>query len=77
MSSDFNVSVRPRNQPVVPIHPSHISPEELQFIQNTLPTWLTEIEGRCAQIRDEIRRVKNELKQLYDESQLKQVCLSS
>ena len=40
-----------------------------------LPTWLTEIEGQCAQIREEIRRVKSELKRLYDESQLKQVSL--
>ena len=32
----------------VPIQPSHISTEELQFIQNTLPTWLTEIEAKCA-----------------------------
>ena len=76
MTSDSNPSIRHRNPPVVPIHPSRISPEELQFIQNTLPTWLTEIEGQCAQIREEIRRIKNELKQLYDESQLKQVRLS-
>jgi hypothetical protein len=73
----------------VPIQPSHISPEELQFIQNTLPTWLTEVEAKCASkcnfllisvdfyfyldIREDIRRLKHELKQLYDEPQLKQV----
>ena len=39
---------RARQQTVVPIQPSHISPEELQFIQNTLPTWLTEVEAKCA-----------------------------
>lgn len=27
-------------------------------------------------IREDIRRLKHELKQLYDESQLKQVCIS-
>ena len=64
MTSDPNPSIRPRNQAIVPIHPSHISLEELQLIQNTLPTWLTEIEGQCAQIREETRRVKNELKQV-------------
>lgn len=56
-----------------PIQPSHVSPEELQFIQNTLPTWLTEIEAKCANIREEIRQLKYKLKQLYDEPQLKQV----
>lgn len=39
---------RVRSQSSVPIHPAHISPEELQFIQNTLPTWLTEVEAKCA-----------------------------
>ncbi|CAF4592979.1 unnamed protein product, partial [Rotaria magnacalcarata] len=56
----------------VPIQPSHISPEELQFIQNSLPIWLTDVEAKCANIREEIQRLKNELKQLYDEAQLKQ-----
>jgi hypothetical protein len=70
---DQTITNRIRQQPSVPIQPSHISPEELQFIQNTLPTWLTEVEAKCANIREDIRRLKNELKQLYDESQLKQV----
>ncbi|CAF4644275.1 unnamed protein product, partial [Rotaria magnacalcarata] len=52
---------------------SHVTSDERQFIQNTLPTWLTEIEAKCANIREEIRRLKSELKQLYNESQLKQV----
>ena len=39
---------RVRSQSSVPIQPTHISPEELQFIQNTLPTWLTEVEAKCA-----------------------------
>ena len=39
---------RVRTHPSVPIQPSSVTPEELQFIQNTLPTWLTEIEATCA-----------------------------
>ncbi|CAF3719635.1 unnamed protein product [Rotaria sordida] len=66
-------SNRSRQNSIIPIQRSHLSNEELQFIQNTLPTWLTEIEAKCANIREEIRRLKNELKQLYNESQLKQV----
>ena len=37
-----------RQYPEVTIQPSRISSEEVQFIQNTLPIWLTEIEGKCA-----------------------------
>ncbi|CAF1020451.1 unnamed protein product [Adineta ricciae] len=70
---DQNTTSRSRQHSTVPIQPSHISSEELQFIQNTLPTWLTEVEAKCAGIREEIRRVKSELKQLYDEAQLKQM----
>ncbi|CAF3670140.1 unnamed protein product [Adineta steineri] len=72
ISIDQNTTNRVRQHPIVPVQPSHISPEELQFIQNTLPTWLTEVEAKCANIREDIRRLKNELKQLYDEPQLKQ-----
>lgn len=44
-----NPSIAPRPRPPsTPIRPSHISDEELQFIQNTLPTWLTEVEAKCA-----------------------------
>ncbi|CAF4829872.1 unnamed protein product, partial [Rotaria socialis] len=64
---------RSRQHTTIPIQASHVSSEELQFIQNTLPAWLTEIEAKCANIREEIRRLKSELKQLYNESQLKQV----
>jgi hypothetical protein len=39
---------RVRQHSTAPIQPSRISPEELQFIQNTLPTWLTEVEAKCA-----------------------------
>jgi hypothetical protein len=45
---DQTTTNRIRQQPSVPIQPSHISSEELQFIQNTLPTWLTEVEAKCA-----------------------------
>jgi hypothetical protein len=45
---DQTASNRIRQHPVVPIQPSHISAEELQFIQNTLPTWLTEVEAKCS-----------------------------
>jgi hypothetical protein len=47
-SSENMSSNRSRVHPIIPIHPSHISSDELQFIQNTLPTWLTEIEGKCS-----------------------------
>ncbi|CAF3325058.1 unnamed protein product [Rotaria socialis] len=73
ISVDQTTANRVRQHPPVPIQPSHISPEELQFIQNSLPVWLTEVEAKCANIREEIQRLKNELKQLYDEAQLKQV----
>ncbi|CAF3727151.1 unnamed protein product [Rotaria sp. Silwood1] len=73
VSFDQATSPRSRQHSVMPIQRSHLSNEEFQFIQNTLPTWLTEIEAKCANIREEIRRLKNELKQLYNESQLKQV----
>ena len=43
--SDQMTTNRTRQQS---IQPSHISSEELQFIQNTLPTWLTEVEAKCA-----------------------------
>ena len=46
-SIDQTTSIRPRQHSIVPIQPSHISNEELQFIQNTLPSWLTEIEAKC------------------------------
>ncbi|CAF3634590.1 unnamed protein product [Rotaria sordida] len=72
-SPDQTTPNRVRQHTQVPIQPSHISPEELQFIQNALPIWLTEVEAKCANIREEIQRLKNELKQLYDEPQLKQV----
>jgi hypothetical protein len=39
---------RSRQHTIVPIHASHISNEELHFIQNTLPIWLTEIENKCS-----------------------------
>jgi len=39
---------RSQQHPIVPIQPSHISNEELHFIQSTLPTWLTEIEIKCS-----------------------------
>ncbi|CAF1360224.1 unnamed protein product, partial [Didymodactylos carnosus] len=42
--------------------------------QNTLPAWLTEIEAKCAHIREDICRVQAELKQLYDDPQLKKKC---
>jgi len=45
---DQTTTNRFRQHAVVPIQPSRISPDELQFIQNTLPTWLTEIEAKCA-----------------------------
>ncbi len=45
---DINLVDPTTNRARVPIQPSHISTEELQFIQNTLPTWLTEIEAKCA-----------------------------
>ncbi len=48
ISLDQTTTNRVRQHPTVPIQPSHISPEELQFIQNTLPTWLTEVEAKCA-----------------------------
>jgi len=32
----------------IPIQPPHISTEELHLIQNTLPTWLNEIEAKCS-----------------------------
>lgn len=41
-------TARPRTTPTVSIRPSQISDDDLQIIQNTLPTWLTEIEGKCA-----------------------------
>ncbi|CAF1147249.1 unnamed protein product [Adineta steineri] len=72
VSLDQTISNRSRQHPVVPIQPSHISNDELQFVQNTLPSWLTEIEAKCATIREEIQRVHIELKQLYDRSLLKQ-----
>lgn len=66
-------TTRPRATPMVSLRPSQISDDELQIIQNTLPTWLTEIEAKCSQLREEIRRVQNELKQLYDEPTLQKV----
>ena len=91
--SDQAASMRARPAATAPIRPSHVSNMDLQFIQNTLPTWLTEIEAKCArkqqssrhdsldrrcfiaalELREEIRRVQNDLKQLYDEPSLKQV----
>ena len=47
ISLDSTTSNRPRQAPVMPIQISNISNDELQFIQNTLPTWLTEIEAKC------------------------------
>ncbi|UJR30705.1 hypothetical protein I4U23_018225 [Adineta vaga] len=58
-------------------HPSNISTEDLRCIQTVLPIWLTEVETKCASnekqrdIREEIRQVKQELKQLYDTSEFK------
>lgn len=43
-----SMSNRLRTQTFVPIQPSEISANELQMIQNTLPTWLTEIELKCS-----------------------------
>ncbi len=48
VSLDQTILNRSRQQAVAPIQPSHISNEELQIIQHTLPSWLTEIEAKCA-----------------------------
>lgn len=66
-----NETISNRSQQQI-LHPSHISDEDLHIIQNTLPTWLTDIETKCSNIREQIQNLKNELKQLYDEPQLKQ-----
>ncbi|CAF3845140.1 unnamed protein product [Rotaria magnacalcarata] len=39
---------RLRQHTTIPIQASHVTSDERQFIQNTLPTWLTEIEAKCA-----------------------------
>ncbi|CAF1400668.1 unnamed protein product [Adineta ricciae] len=48
------------------IHPSQTTSEDLRYIQTLLPSWLTEIENRCAVLREEIHQLKQQLKQLYD-----------
>ncbi len=55
---DQTITNRIRQQPSVPIQPSHISPEELQFIQNTLPTWLTEVEAKCASMNSILTEIE-------------------
>ncbi|CAF1056361.1 unnamed protein product [Adineta ricciae] len=63
---DRTVSDTPTVSQSCSIRPSPTTSEDLRYIQTLLPSWLTEIENRCAVLREEIHRLKQQLKQLYD-----------
>lgn len=47
-SNDQTLSNRSRQNSAMSIQIPNISNEEFQFIQTALPTWLTEVEAKCA-----------------------------